>query len=342
MTAPPIEHLLPAINAQNETFKTFAETQNSALKQLSDSLKSLTNHLTGNFDEIDQSEMEHGISDHHEENSPVSDDISKIMTYLKQDNQNQHEEVEEDVNVSEDVKRLLQEVQAPTEFGQPLTAITANTFQSISKFSSTKDCLDTWKQAYKTPENCHELVVPTVNNEIWAGLPMPSKTSDAAMQGLQHHLLRAQIAQARVMDHLFSSVDKEKLPVILKPLLDSTKSISLAMQDLNQKRRMKLKPNIKPEYGALCSSRIPVGKYLFGDNLEQSLKEVKTTASILRPQGTSSSLRFNPYRNRSGNLNFNRPSQFPRGGPSFQSQRGRFQAQRGRRPFMNTFQRQRM
>lgn len=340
-----MEQLLPAINAQNETLKTFTETQNSALKQLSESMKSLTNHLTGNFEEVAQSEMHDVAHDNQaDHNPPNEDEISAIMASLKQDKQN-HEDVESDHLVSEDVKLLLQEIQAPTEFGKPLTATTASTFQSISKFSSTKECFDVWKQMYKTPENCNDLVVPTVNNEIWAGLPMSSKTSDAAMQGLQHHLLRAQIAQARVMDQLFSSVDKEKLPLVLKPLLDSAKSISLAMQDINQKRKMKLRPNIKPEYSALCSGRVPVGKYLFGDNLEQSLKEVKATATILRPQGHSGFSRFHPYRlasNRGGTLNFNRPSQFQRGGQAFQNQRGRFQAQRGRRPFTCPFQRQRM
>ncbi len=339
-----MEQLLPALQVQNETFKAFTETQNTAMKQMSESLKCLTSHLTGNFEEIDHSEIDDNDHDHHDQGKPISDDISNIMAPLKQNNQNQ-DQVEPEVHVSDDVKLILQDIQAPTEYGEGLTAITAKTFQSICTFSSNKDCMETWKKVYKTPENCHELVVPTVNNEIWAGLPMSSKTSDAAAQGLQHHLIRAQIAQARVMDQLFTSVDKDKLPLILKPLMDSAKSISLAMQDLNQKRRMKLRPSIKPEFSALCSSRIPVGKYLFSDNLEQSLKEVKATSTILRPQGASSSFRFHPYRNaanRGGTLNFSRPSQFHRGGESFQNQRGRFQAQRGRRPFTNQYQRQRM
>lgn len=320
------------LKAQTETLKAFKESQTSTMNELSASLKDLTQRLCL---------PPECVSD-----TADGDEISNILHSVSQNDAANDQEVEgeEGVELTEEVKDLLQDVHDPKEFGPPFSKITTSTFQSVLKCIYNKEVADKWKQTYKTPENCIELCVPSVNPEIWSGLPMSAKTSDAKQQSLQQNLMRSLIAQAKIMDSTLKLIGKKDLPVILAPLLDSAKSISLALQEINQKRKFNLRPFIKSEYSALCSARVPVTKFLFGDNLEQSLKEVKATSVILKPTfSTLTQPRYHPYKkpnNRNDqNLNYKRPSGYNnRGGHHYQ--RGRSQFQRGRRHPHNPFSQQ--
>lgn len=127
-----------------------------------------------------------------------------------------------------------------------------------------------------------------VNGEIWNNLPLPAKTSDAKYQAMQQNLVRSLVAQTRAMDLVVKHSPKAALPPILKPQLDSAKLISVSIQDISQRRKNNLKSFMRPEYRALCSAKLPTSKYLFGDNLEQSLKAVRATSNIVRAP-------FEPY-----------------------------------------------
>lgn len=320
------------LKAQNETLKAFTESQTSTMNELSASLKSLTQTFTG--------------SPEGEPDRDNADELSNIIQSVNQNDGNDQQMLNEDgEELTEEVKSLLQDVQDPREFGPSLTQITSSTIQSICKYVYNKETSEKWKLAYKTPENCIELCVPSVNPEIWSGLPMSAKSVDAKHQNLQQHLIRSLIAQAMMMDKALKLIGKNDLPAILAPLLDSTKSISLAMQEINQKRRFNLRPFLKSEYAALCSTRVPVTKFLFGDNLEQSLKEVKATSVILKPTGPPPihGPRFHPYKKpfykNDQNLNFKRPPSYNNRGGQFH-QRGRSQFQRGRRFPNHPFQHQ--
>lgn len=219
------------------------------------------------------------------------------------------------------MESLLNDIQTPTDYGASITVAAANAFKSVTTYSASKEVLENWRSFYKTPENCKELCVPEVNHEIWSGLPSNVKASDIKYQNLQQHLNRAQLAHACLMDRMLTTLPKEALPYLLEPLLDSAKSVAMSMQNINQRRKLGLKSFIKPELEGLCSSKVPVTTKLFGDNLDQAVKEVKASSSILRPAGSSPSPRFQPYNRpvfRNNNLNSFRPSPgYPRGGLNF-------------------------
>lgn len=254
-----------------------------------------------------------------------TDEIDEILRNNDIDGQDKEE-------IDPAVLNLLDELSQPNEYGPQVEKITAQAFQAIPTYQITKEAYEKWKAEYKTPENCQNLLVPMVNSEIWNSLPMSAKSSDAKYQAMQQTLMRSMIAQTRAMDVIIKSTPRSTLPSILKPLLDSAKQTSIVIQDINLRRKNNLKTFMRPEYRLLCSSKLPTTKFLFGDNLEQSMKAVRATSSIIRPLNESYR-RFHPYRQLKPNhLNYNRPLQqqpFNRGGLQFRnprrnSQRGRW------------------
>lgn len=222
---------------------------------------------------------------------------------------------------------ILDELSKPNEFGPDIEKITAQAFQAIPTYQITKESHEKWKGEYKTPENCQNLVVPMVNAEIWNSLPLLAKTNDAKYQAMQQHLMRSLVALTRTMDVVMKNSARSVLPIILKPLLDSAKQTSVVIQEINQRRKNNLKNFMRQEYRSLCSSKLPTTKYLFGDNLEQSMKAVRATSAIIRPPNETYR-RFHPYRQQAKPtpLNYNRPPQqtFNRGGAQFRGQRPTF------------------
>lgn len=257
-------------------------------------------------------------SDNHEEMNDIMNEI-----------RSEHEDGEL-LELDPEVEQMLAELEKTDEFGDSVSAVTARTFKSINLFTVTKEVADYWKNELKTPENCKEIVVPAVNGPIWSGLAMNAKTNDAKLQALQQNLVRAQVAQMRLMDEMLTSIPKEKIPRLLKPLLTSAKCITAAMQDINQKRRQQLRPFLKTEYAGLNSSRVAVTSNLYGDDLEKSMKEAKVTTNIVKTSiGFQGKSRFHPYKQqqfKSPSLNYNRPSpMMGRGGHNFRYQRPQFQ-----------------
>lgn len=231
-----------------------------------------------------------------------------------------------------EVLAMLKELEKPAEFGEEVSEVTAKAFKSIGEYQPSRETLQIWKK-YKTPSNCPTAVVPSVNPEIWSGLPLYAKSNDAKAQTMQHHLMRAQIAQMKVMEIAISKLPRSDIPALLEPLLDAAKSVSNVVQNLNQKRRNNLRPVMKPEYATLCSSRFAPSSMLFGDNLEQSLKNVKASSNLLKSTQPPATNRFHPYRNgtpsnnRFQRLNYQRPSQpssWNRGGQTYRSTRGNY------------------
>jgi hypothetical protein len=53
--------------------------------------------------------------------------------------------------------------------------------------------------------------------------------------------------------------------------------VGQAQQDLNQRRREGIKPDVNPEYRQLCSSQAPVTTLLFGDDLAKTVKDQNET-----------------------------------------------------------------
>ena len=58
------------------------------------------------------------------------------------------------------------------------------------------------------------------------------------------------------------------------------KAISQNGDELSLFRRSSIRPSLEQGYSGLCSDKVPVTKFLFGDNLADSMKEVQETNKL--------------------------------------------------------------
>lgn len=219
---------------------------------------------------------------------------------------------------------ILAQTKDTEDHGDPLSSSVAESLEKIPNLSMTAEKLDELKKKYKVPANCQILGVPKINEEIWSALPKDIKLQDARLQASQQHLSRAFTAQARSMDLLIANkqqIPKDVYQALLQNLMDASLSVGSTVRDMNNTRKHNIRPVIQPQYAALCSNRLPVTTKLFGDNLDQSLKLVRSMSNVVRSQ-TVTRTRFAPYTRKpaatstTGHLNYRQPLQ-NRGGQHF-------------------------
>jgi len=291
-----------ALAAQSETF----QAMTSMLKQMKDA--------------ADESPPQHEESVGQEESSSPADDLLMAARNYVEDSTSHDQSQTELDDISDAVREILAQTAPQTEYGDKLQEVVATSFSKITNPAS-MTLADELKARYKVPSNCKELAVPKVNTEVWTGLPQLVKAKDARSQHLQQHLSRALVAQAKATEQLLTLISKTKnseLQGILKVQMDSAMAVGLAMKEINLQRKQTLKPSLLQEYAGLASASLPVTEYLFGDNLEASMKLVKSTSKIVR--SVLPSTRAHPYGGRpnknygagfTGNLNFRRQSYGP-------------------------------
>ena len=61
---------------------------------------------------------------------------------------------------------------------------------------------------------------------------------------------------------------------------DAVALLAHASHELSLFRRSSIRPSLEQGYSGLCSDKVPVTKFLFGDNLVDSMKEVQETSKL--------------------------------------------------------------
>lgn len=241
-----------------------------------------------------------------------------------------------DAQMDADVIGLLSSYENEIEYGPELSHKISNGFVNAVTKLPTKEISDAVKERAKIPVNCKQMCVPKVNPEIWANIPVRARVVDVKAQQLQQHLSIALVNMSRIANIVIErskDLPSDFTKEIVRHSMDGAMALGVAQQELSMKRRLDIKPHLNSDYSGICSNRIPVSEFLFGDDLSESLKTSKTTSDLIKKTGhkfIGTNNRTRPYsRNQnqrphfSGNLNFNRPSfsNFRRGGGSFRGQR---------------------
>eukprot|EP00795_Rhopilema_esculentum_P013263 gene13263-4096_t len=156
------------------------------------------------------------------------------------------------------------------------------------------------------PENCDSLVVPLVNPQILGELPRRLKVTDVKFQTCQNLMVKA-IAEAR--EELLKPQSDSDLMADVNAKLGSLMALlGTSVLKISNYRRELIKPALADRYQALCSSTVPITKYLFGDKISDSIHEINET------QRLSKTFSQNFYRGGAG-----------RGRPQFKPQFGQQQ-----------------
>lgn len=143
---------------------------------------------------------------------------------------------------------------------------------------------------YDPPENCEDITVTRANSEIWQSLNSLWKKADLRLANLQQAFQKATYATLTNVDTLLRVTDlngptKKEL---LTSSIDIVASIGHAASEISLLRREQMKPALKPEYHALCSSETKASaKFLFGEDLAKQVRDVKEKHRIGNTVGSS-------------------------------------------------------
>ena len=137
---------------------------------------------------------------------------------------------------------------------------------------------------YDPPGNCVEISVPRVDPEIWQFLNAFKRKTDLRFANIQQALQNSSFATLKNAGTLI------KISDLSAPTsrVDVVALLGHAASELSVLRREKLKPSLKPEFHALCSSetmssqKLPIVKDLAKKN-----RDVKETHRLGNKVGSS-------------------------------------------------------
>ena len=142
----------------------------------------------------------------------------------------------------------------------------------------TSDKLKQLISKYDRPQNCEKLVVPKVNQQIWAKLQKRQKLTDLRFSHIQESVVKASVAVTKCIDQLLKANDKSSsdLRQTVGSLTDDVALLGHGHYEMSMTRRLMLKPALNKEVAdVLCSPQTIVTSNLFGDDLSQQLKDIQ-------------------------------------------------------------------
>jgi len=136
-----------------------------------------------------------------------------------------------------------------------------------------------------------------MNVEIWKNLPSHSKLADLRHQQIQQTMSYGLICVSNIVNLVASKsaeMLKEITRQVLKLTIVSANLIGDQLQEINSKRRLEVKRYLNSEYGSICSSQVKNSEWLFGNDLNESLKASKVSSSVMK-QTMAKPSRYRPY-----------------------------------------------
>jgi|GEM_PF-6923895 len=277
----------------------------TSVKQLNSTITSLANRTIS-------------MSNEPEANSSASHDIQGASSDgFDPDANDPDESVDESGVEAEREENLALVFEGDEDAGPALPPKIANYVQGCASKRIDKDKLSDIKKRYPRPENCEALCVPQINQGIWKELSSRHRSMDIhvqATQGLVAKGLSAVLVAKEDLRKATSNANQEPFSKVHSELNDAIALLGNAHLQLSHRRRELLRPGINPKYQSLCNSSQPVSTMLFGDKVQDTLKDMNEMAKLSR--SISSRDRYHPYehsdRNRdnsysqSGNRSLNR------------------------------------
>ena len=137
----------------------------------------------------------------------------------------------------------------------------------------------------KIPANCSGIRAPILNEAVAKNRTiMPfHKRADKRLSDIQKRLIFAASAVLKIADELILAQNEIRPPNLKKVMGHTVDSITLlgrAHKQISAERKERLKPVLNEDIRTLCDKETSDSKYLFGENLLESMKEAKESFRI--------------------------------------------------------------
>ena len=126
---------------------------------------------------------------------------------------------------------------------------------------------------YSLPKNC-QLIVPSVNVEMWNLLSKFQKKADLKFQNIQKTLVKTVAASLDIVNEVLSHPNYVDTKKIVQITTDCTALLGHAAHELSLKRRTFIRSVLKEDYKDLCNASTEMSEKLFGDNLSKHMKDL--------------------------------------------------------------------
>ena len=138
------------------------------------------------------------------------------------------------------------------------------------KLSSDK--IKSLDEKYKQPQNCSDIKGIKVNPDIWSRLTAKQRKTDLEISNLQQLIRKTTFATLQTTNMLINNPFVPDNNKIMAQQVDTIAMLGHVNTQLAQLRRDEIKPSLKAEFSAICSSEVPISsQYLFGDDLAKQL-----------------------------------------------------------------------
>ena len=132
---------------------------------------------------------------------------------------------------------------------------------------------------YERPENCDKVLVPRVDQEIWARLSSQERRSDLRLASVQRILVKVGAILVQCADKLMN------IRVI------NTNGGKISHEDMNGHLGLQIDAlalQVHANYDLFCLSQIPVTSLLFGDDLQAQLNAIRASNRLVHTATKSS------------------------------------------------------
>ena len=136
------------------------------------------------------------------------------------------------------------------------------------------------------PENCEGLTIVRTNQLIWNVLSPMAQTADKKLQFIEKSVIKAAIILTKTVnemaqnDQVAEKDDGPNMNEYIDKCNDVLALLGHANRQINTTRRDFPKPELMSEYLHLCSHSVPFTKWLFGDDVSKTAKDIEDCSKI--------------------------------------------------------------
>ena len=172
------------------------------------------------------------------------------------------------------------------------------------------------------PDNCHALAPVDCNPQVLDALKPDARRTDFRLKEVNKDILRASTIITKsllALDDIAEQEGSAKVAHEVSMLNGALALLGNANHRNNLARRSVMKREINSKYAHLCSDKVPITRFLFGDDVSQSARQIEEAEKLrtkfsqkkpafpfklpsrrpgvfwAKPAGKGSSTRFQPY-----------------------------------------------
>ena len=194
------------------------------------------------------------------------------------------------------LNQLDNSVKRPTNCGPAINLQLAKLVENLLQHGMDAEAKESMLLKYLKPDNCPRLEVVKVNPDIYNSVRRNTKQEDFALQKLQQPLIAGITAVIEVLNaYVQAELGEGRTPTAETVMPGLSNAVSLlcdSCHELDIRRRIGFKHDIREEFRPLCGNSTPVTSMLFGDDLGESVKALAETSKVTKQIVGPTSQRF--------------------------------------------------